>query len=184
MIQVEDNKEILDEVINQSTGLTVRNFPTYNRAWLEDSNTITYGELLKNCCELLGVFGTIIPNASYGVFRYIELGKSTETYDFYENLYAEEYDCSGYNDFVFINGYSSREKKTIEFETLWGDESNSYDLTKIQSADRRMTAQAVRQYTMYKIFLTAKQANDFIIAPIHRLQLLSTADLGCRLVTE
>lgn len=67
MIQVEDNKEILDEVINQSTGLTVRNFPTYNRAWLEDSNTITYGELLKNCCELLGVFGTIIPNASYGV---------------------------------------------------------------------------------------------------------------------
>ena len=130
MIQVEDNKDILDEVIDQSTGLTVRNFPTYNRAWLEDSNTITYGELLKNCCELLGVFGTIIPNASYGVFRYIELGKSTETYDFYENLYAEEYNSSGYNDFVFINGYSSREKKTIEFETLWGDESNSYDLTK------------------------------------------------------
>lgn len=130
MIQVEDNKDILDEVIDQSTGLTVRNFPTYNRAWLEDSNTITYGELLKNCCELLGVFGTIIPNASYGVFRYIELGKSTEKYNFYENLYAEEYDCSGYNKFVFINGYSSRKKKTIEFETLWGDESNSYDLTK------------------------------------------------------
>lgn len=130
MIQVEDNKDILDEVINQSTGLTVRNFLTYNRAWLEDSNTITYGELLKNCCELLGVFGTIIPNASYGVFRYIELGKSTEKYNFYENLYAEEYDCSGYNKFVFINGYSSREKKAIEFETLWGDESNSYDLTK------------------------------------------------------
>lgn len=130
IIQVEDNKDILDEVIDQSTGLTVRNFPTYNRAWLEDSNTITYGELLKNCCELLGVFGTIIPNASYGVFRYIELGKSTEKYNFYENLYAEEYDCSGYNKFVFINDYSSREKKTIEFETLWGDESNSYDLTK------------------------------------------------------
>lgn len=130
MIQVEDNKDILDEVIDQSTGLTVRNFPTYNRAWLEDSNTITYGELLKNCCELLGVFGTIIPNASYGVFRYIELGKSAEKYDFYENLYAEEYDCSGYNNFVFINGYSSREKKTIEFETLWGDEQNNYDLTK------------------------------------------------------
>lgn len=132
MIQVEDNKDILDEVINQSTGLTVRNFPTYNRAWLEDSNTITYGELLKNCCELLGVFGTIIPNASYGVFRYIELGKSTETYDFYENLYAEEYNSSGYNGFSFSYGYSlnDRKAKTTVAESQWGEDVVTYDFTK------------------------------------------------------
>lgn len=129
-IRVEDNKDIFDEIINQSTGLTVRKFPTYNGEWLESSSTITYGELLKSCCETLGLFGFIAPNAGKGIFKYLELGKSTETYDFYENLYAEEYDCSGYNDLVFINGYSSREKKTSEFETLWGDESNSYDLTK------------------------------------------------------
>lgn len=130
IIVLEDNGELLDEVIDQQTGLTVREFQTYNRSWLENSDTITYGELLKNCCEMLGIFGMIIPNENKGFFRYVELGKSTETYEFYESLYAEEYESSGYNDFVFINGYSSREKKTAHCDTLWGEELNSYDFTK------------------------------------------------------
>lgn len=132
MIQVEDNKEILDEVINQQSGLTVRDFPTYNQAWLENSDTITYGEILKNCCEMLGLFGAVVPNKGKGVFRYIELGKNTETYDFYENLYAEEYDCTGYNSFNFSYGYSftDRKAKTTVAESQWGEDVVTYDFTK------------------------------------------------------
>lgn len=132
MIQVEDNKEILDEVINQQSGLTVRDFPTYNQAWLENSDTITYGEILKNCCEMLGLFGAVVPNKGKGVFRYIELGKNTETYDFYENLYAEEYNCTGYNSFNFSYGYSlnNRQSKITVAESPLGEENYFYDLTK------------------------------------------------------
>lgn len=129
-IQIEDNPIILDEIINQSTGLTVRNFPTRNRNWLDSNDKITYGELLKSCCELLGLFGTIIPNEGKGFFRLIELGKNTESYSFYENLYAEEYACKGYNDFVFIDGYSTRTKKTMHCDSEYGDELHTYDLTK------------------------------------------------------
>ena len=131
MVVVLNDSEYLDEVINQTTGLTVRDFPTMNKDWLKNSDTISYGTIIKNLCETIGLFGVIKPNEGKGVFRLISLGENTETYSFYEEMYAEEFISHGYSNFIFINGYSGRSAKTIEFEPSFvtSDYIKDYDMT-------------------------------------------------------
>lgn len=73
-------------------------FKTQNTDWINNSNKISYGELLRQICEILGVFGFIQPSLAKGTFKLIALSdfKTAEIYDFYEELNLEEYSCTGY----------------------------------------------------------------------------------------
>ena len=99
------NDKILNERYtppNEAT-TSVRLYHVLNNDWMERKDTISYGTLLKNICEMLGVFGVIVPNDSKGTFKMLSLASQTaaEVYGFYETLFTEEYQSTGYTDFKF-----------------------------------------------------------------------------------
>lgn len=127
----------------------IYNYKTRNGHWLLDKNNlVTSGSVLRDCCEMIGVFGFISPfsdalekkgDTVKGNFRlvYISHTDSPEVYDFYEDLSYEDYIVKGYTDFKWKYG-GNLDGKTTEKETTFrpgnteipDNETKVYDLTK------------------------------------------------------
>lgn len=122
----------MDEIINEANNLTVGRYEPQNDDWLSDNSTISIGEILKSICELLGLFGVIRPNKYQGCFYFMPLQEVKETYDFYESMYVEEYNCTGYTEIQGLNGNEDRDDKINLYQSSdIPDEvtTNIYDIT-------------------------------------------------------
>lgn len=101
----------------------VREYSIKNESWRSSDKKISYGELLKNICENLAVFGIIVPDSGKGSFKTIDFTKPTIVYEFYEKLQPEEYLSTGYTDFMFsIYG----DGRTGKNDTAAGGFTHSY----------------------------------------------------------
>ncbi len=115
-----------------AVGTTVRDFKTMNKSWLENSDKISYGEILKNTCEMIGLFGVIKPDSGKGVFTLKALTATEETYNFYEEFHAEEFTSTGYTEIDVSIGGEDRNAKIMNFEPNHipdGAISKVYDMT-------------------------------------------------------
>lgn len=129
--------DVLSTVINEATKLTLNDMPIFNDDWIKDNSTISKGEVVRMCCEMIGGFGVIVPNGNSSVFDVVFLndsnlyGKNRENYDFYEQLYSEEYITYGYNYLLFAIGGNSRNEKVKKFDSETGTRTAEriYDLT-------------------------------------------------------
>lgn len=84
-----------------------------NDYWLNRKDRVTYGTLLRYVCELLGVFGVMVPDSGKGYFTFRTLNGSMEAYGFYEQLTAENYQSTGYTDFRFSVSGNARNSKSV-----------------------------------------------------------------------
>lgn len=93
----------------------VGDFLTDNVYWINNEGQITFGQLLKSVCEIISVFGVIIPDDGIGKFKMINLTGTTRTYNFYESLQVEEYNSSGYTKFEYTihDGTDPKSGKTL-----------------------------------------------------------------------
>ena len=102
-----------------------------NNDWANNKSEINKGTLLKYLCEALGAFGVIRPNSGKGVFDLVKLSGTPETYGFYERLETEDYQSTGYNDFMFDVSGSNTNKTVTGVYTkngaLTGGISDAYD---------------------------------------------------------
>ncbi|MCH5297804.1 MAG: hypothetical protein J1E85_09050 [Ruminococcus sp.] len=129
--------DVLSTVINKTTNLTLNDMPIFNDDWLKDNSNVTKGEVVRMCCEMLGGFGVIVPDGSSSVFDIVFFydsnlyGKNAESYDFYEQLYSEEYITYGYNYLLFSIGGNSRNEKVKKLNSEIGTrtEERIYDFT-------------------------------------------------------
>ena len=117
----------------QAANTIVGSFRTINDSWLSRKDKISFGELIKSICEILAVFGVIVPNSGKGVFVFKTLSGTAETYAFYESLEAEEYQSTGYTDFQFnISGNDRTGKSTLGggiTDAADGAVNKAYDFT-------------------------------------------------------
>lgn len=121
-----------NEVINEVEELTAGQYKVNNDDWLADNNTISFGEIMKSVCEMLGLFGVIKPNGGKGYFYLLKLRTSVERYLFYENLYVEEFVCAGYTEIQILNGNENRDDKILLYQFPQGSDTvttKTYDLT-------------------------------------------------------
>lgn len=125
------NETVVGGYVTAQTGDKITDYGHANNDWLNSQSKISKGELLRQICELLGVFGFVEPNGSKGNFIMLKLNGTTEIYDFYEKCETEDYQSTGYTDFVFdIAG--SRTNKTVggvyvDGGVLKGGLSDAYD---------------------------------------------------------
>ena len=102
-----------------------------NNDWANNKSEINKGTLLKYLCEALGAFGVIRPNSGKGAFDLVKLSGTPETYGFYERLETEDYQSSGYTDFMFDVSGSNTNKTVTGVYTkngaLTGGISDAYD---------------------------------------------------------
>lgn len=124
-------ESILAHNLVYRSGGTTRNRITYypihlNTDWMNTTDQISYGQLLRDACEMLGVFGRIKPNSGKGQLEFKTLNGTVEEYLFYEPpLNAEWFDSTGYTDFVFpVENANDRPGKTV---TAIGGLSDAYD---------------------------------------------------------
>ena len=117
-------------LVYRSGGTTDKQITYYpihlNTDWMNTTDQISYGQILKDACEMLGVFGRIKPNSGKGQLEFKTLNGAVEEYLFYEPpLNAEWFDSTGYTDFVFpVENDSDRPGKTV---TAIGGLSDAYD---------------------------------------------------------
>lgn len=109
---------ILETVIAEATGLTLNDSPLFNEDWINNNETISKGEVVRMCCEMIGGFGVISFSGNIDTFDIVFLGdnpnsygEKSERYDFYEQFYSEEYTSYGYNYCTFAIGGNSRNEK-------------------------------------------------------------------------
>ena len=112
----------------------VRDYFIKNDAWRQSSSTISYGELLKYCCEDLAAFGIIVPDGGKGSFKMITLKGNPIVYQYYEKLQPEEYISTGYTDYSFLTEGNSSGKtaSAISGFPMATDDAvdKTYDFTK------------------------------------------------------
>ena len=108
-IQSEINAVLLESYSNTTVG----SFEASNEYWLSRKDKISFGALIKSICEIVCVFGVMIPDNGKGKFTFKRLKGDTETYEFYESLEAEEYMSTGYTDFQFSVSGSERTGKSV-----------------------------------------------------------------------
>ena len=130
-------KKIYHEKFDRTGGgniTTVTNFIIKNDYWEENTSTISCGELLKLCCEVLAAFGVIVPDSGKGSFKMITLKGTPIVYQYYEKLQPEEYISTGYTDYLFLTQGNSSGKtaSAISGFPMATDEAveKSYDFTK------------------------------------------------------
>lgn len=138
-ISISNNvNDILNTVINQDKNLTLNDMPVFNDDWLDDNSSISKGEVVRMCCEMIGGFGVINQTSTSYVFDIIffngsnQYGPNIEIYDFYEELYSEEYTTYGYNYFLFTIGGNNRNEKVKKMSSdIVGTikDERIYDLT-------------------------------------------------------
>ena len=119
--------DILNEIyINQDeTYAYVKDFGVGNSYWLGRKDRVSFGQLLKQICEILGVFGRIIPDDGKGKFTFKTLTGPTEIYGFYEKLESEDYQSTGYTGYQFsVSGDDRQGKSAIN---LAGEFPDAYD---------------------------------------------------------
>ena len=129
--------DLLSTVIIQSTNLTLNDMPIFNDDWLKDNSNISKGDVVRMCCEMIGGFGVITSSENSSVFDIVFFngsnlyGNNIEIYDFYEQLYSEEYTTYGYNYLLFTIGGNSRDEKVKKFDSEIGTRTTEriYDLT-------------------------------------------------------
>ena len=92
--------------------ISLESYNITNEQWRSRKDKISYGKILKNLCEMLGVFGVIVPNSAKGFFSMKTLTGNSETYAFYENLYTEEFEATGYTDYKFTVTGNEKTGKT------------------------------------------------------------------------
>lgn len=88
---------IFNENINKTSNTKVSDIRIRNKYWLNNPEKISYGELLRDICEMVGGFGVIMPYSGKGTFTIRTLSNDTEIFNFYESFYAEEYTSLGYS---------------------------------------------------------------------------------------
>lgn len=95
--------------------IALRNHICVNEDWLLNAKKVSYGELLRCACEILGLFGIIRPESYQGGdFILVQLSQTVdETYSFFEELDEQNFDCTGYTDIQFNTGGEKFEKKPI-----------------------------------------------------------------------
>lgn len=138
---------LLSEFYNNGSNVTIRNYPVWkNTDWMNSGEKISYGQLLRDICEMLGTFGVIVPNSGKGSLEFRTLyNPDVEEYTFFEPpLNAETYQCTGYTDFVFpVENDSDRPGKTV---TAIGGLSDSYDGAVEKSYDFSANILTQRKY--------------------------------------
>lgn len=138
---------LLSEFYNNGSNVTIRNYPVWkNTDWMNSGEKISYGQLLRDICEMLGTFGVIVPNSGKGSLEFRTLyNPDVEEYTFFEPpLNAEMYQCTGYTDFVFpVENDSDRPGKTV---TAIGGLSDSYDGAVEKSYDFSANILTQRKY--------------------------------------
>ena len=138
---------LLSEFYNNGSNVTIRNYPVWkNTDWMNSGEKISYGQLLRDICEMLGTFGVIVPNSGKGSLEFRTLyNPDVEEYTFFEPpLNAETYQCTGYTDFVFpVENDSDRPGKTV---TAIGGLSDSYDRAVEKSYDFSANILTQRKY--------------------------------------
>ena len=138
---------LLSEFYNNGSNVTIRNYPVWkNTDWMNSGEKISYGQLLRDICEMLGTFGVIVPNSGKGSLEFRTLyNPDVEEYTFFEPpLNAETYQCTGYTDFVFpVENNSDRPGKTV---TAIGGLSDSYDGAVEKSYDFSANILTQRKY--------------------------------------
>lgn len=138
---------LLSEFYNNGSNVTIRNYPVWkNTDWMNSDEKISYGQLLRDICEMLGTFGVIVPNSGKGSLEFRTLyNPDVEEYTFFEPpLNAETYQCTGYTDFVFpVENDSDRPGKTV---TAIGGLSDSYDGAVEKSYDFSANILTQRKY--------------------------------------
>lgn len=121
---------ILDEIINKADKLTVKKMKSYNKAWLNNSDKINYGQLLSYCAEMLGVFAFVKPaSRKGGSFEFVKLETDTtraEVYDFYETFYANKKSSGTYGTVRFNIKPVDLTAKVLDLELFSG---KTYDMT-------------------------------------------------------
>lgn len=172
----------LNETLNSADYTTVNDYLTMNKSWLENHNKITYGHILRDVCEMLGVFGFIRPNKTYGEFNFISTVVTGEVYDCYESFYAEEYTTKGYSGVQLMIGIDSERTSKI-MTALSGyidDNGNYYDLTdNVICWQEKESTEFIHPFNdMYNGRITDKRISEtYIYTPI-------TATVDCRLWVE
>jgi len=138
---------LLSEFYNNGSNVTIRNYPVWkNTDWMNSGEKISYGQLLRDICEMLGTFGVIVPNSGKGSLEFRTLyNPDVEEYTFFEPpLNAETYQCTGYTDFVFpVENDRDRPGKTV---TAIGGLSDSYDGAVEKSYDFSANILTQRKY--------------------------------------
>lgn len=138
---------LLSEFYNNGSNVTIRNYPVWkNTDWMNSGEKISYGQLLRDICEMLGTFGVIVPNSGKGSLEFRTLyNPDVEEYTFFEPpLNAETYQCTGYTDFVFpVENANDRPGKTV---TAIGGLSDSYDGAVEKSYDFSANILTQRKY--------------------------------------
>jgi hypothetical protein len=89
-----------------TNGITVGETEILNPSWLNSNDKITFGEILKDICEMLGVFGFITPSSlTGGVLTFIDpfTSTNTEAYNFYEDFSVVEDVNHYYNGIIYGN---------------------------------------------------------------------------------
>lgn len=133
------NETVVGGYVTTHSNNTINEYGHANNDWLNNQSKISKGELLRQTCELLGVFGFVEPNDGKGNFIMLKLNGTTETYNFYEKCETEDYQSTGYTDFVFdIAG--SRTNKTeggvyVDGDVLKGGLSDAYEYAADKSYD-------------------------------------------------
>ena len=134
-------KSILNELFDRTGTATrpsdyyyVSNFVIKNDAWKASTSAMTFGELLKSCCEDIAAFGVIIPDSGKGAFKLLTLKGTPKVYDFYEKLQMEEYVSTGYTDYMFSTQGNSNGKNAYSISgfpmAADGAVDKAYDFTK------------------------------------------------------
>lgn len=105
-----------------------------NTAWKNSREKISKGMAAKYICEIFGVFGFVQPNSEKGEFVMRSLSGTPEVYRFYEELHTEDYQSTGYTDFLFSVAESPKGKNTKSLAGLSdmydGAVAKAYDFSK------------------------------------------------------
>lgn len=171
----------LGELLNMANYEFAGDYLTINKSWMENHDKITYGQIIKNVCELLGAFGFISANETFGVFKFI-FTKGIETYNSYEQFYAEEFTTKGFSGVQMMIGIDAdrTSKTTTVGSSIIDDNTNYYDLTdNIICWQEKTTTGLFHPFSdLYNGHLTDSQmATGYIYTPV-------TATLDCRLWVE
>lgn len=146
-----------------------------NSDWMNSGEKISFGQLLRDICEMLGAFGVIVPNSGKGSFEFRTLySANVEEYTFFEPpLNAETYQCTGYTDFIFpVENDSDRPGKTVNFsDTSIGGLSDAYDGAVEKSYDFSANILTQRKYAQSGSSRTSTEF-DYLV---------NTSSIGTRL---
>lgn len=138
--------------------LRVGSFNVKNEYWLTRKDKVNCGMLLKNICEVLGVFGVIVPNADKGTFMPRKLSGNAETYAFYESLTTEDFESTGYTDFRFSVSGNTRKSKNV----LGGGLSDAADGAVEKAYDFSDNVLVLQPYTAEGAGRTSTEFDSFV----------------------